>query len=267
LTGRDVQSSIASMPQTRARQRILLGARNLLQQGRGDRVTVAEIARAAGTSKAAFYRAFGSRAELMAALRLDPEPDAHQRVLEAALELIGVHGLANLSMDDVAARAEVSRANLYRLFPGKDALFLGVMHAFSPLDPVSEAMKAMSDQPPAVVMPELARTIYRKIALERIGLLRALFFEVSSMSPDTEAAAQDIAAAVLGTVGMYVMTQMQQGRLRSMHPILALQSFVGPIFFFLMTRQLAGRVLGLDIDGEAAVTALAEGWLRAMKPD
>jgi len=231
---------------------------------------VATIAAASGTSKAGFYREFESRAALLDALSLEPEPGARQRILDAAFELIGAHGLTALSMDEVASRAGVSRANLYRLFPGKQALFVGVIHAYSPLDPVSRAAAALSEEPPEVVMPELARTVYRVVAgpgAPRIGLLRALFFEVSALSPDAEAAAQELSSTVFATVGAYLMKQMQAGTLRMVHPILALQSFVGPIFFHVITRPLAERVLGLEMDGEAAVTALAEGWLRSMKPD
>lgn len=250
------------------RERILASAKTVLT--RDDRATVAAIAAASGTSKAGFYREFESRAALMDALDLEPEPDSRQRVLEAGFELIGSHGLAAVSMDDVAARAGVSRANLYRLFPGKKALFVALIRAFSPLEPVSAAARAMSDQPPEVVMPELARTIYRSVAPRqtlRMGLVRAIFFEVSGMSLDAEAAAQELATTVLGTVVAYVVEQMQAGRLRLMHPILALQAFIGPVFFHLMTRPLAESVLGFDMDGETAVTALAEGWLRAMQPD
>jgi hypothetical protein len=60
---------------------------------------------------------------------------------------------------------------------------------------------------------------------------------------------------------------MSEGRLRRMHPLLAMQSFIGPIFFHLLTRSMAERLLGLDIDGEQAVVELARTWLRAMKPD
>jgi len=250
------------------RDRILAGARSTL--ARDDRASVAAIAAASGTSKAGFYREFESRAALLDALSLGREPDARERILQAALELIGTDGLTALSVDEVASHAGVSRANLYRLFPGKQALFMGVIHAYSPLDAVSQAATAMSEEPPEVVMPELARTVYRVVAgpdAPRIGLLRAIFFEVSSLSPDAEAAAQELATAVFASVGAYVMRQMQAGRLRMIHPILALQSFVGPIFFHLMTRPLAERLLGLNMDGEAAVTALAEGWLRSMKPD
>ena len=237
---------------------------------RDERASVEAIAAASGTSKAGFYREFESRAALLGALSLEPEPGSRQRILEAAFELVGAHGLTALSMDEVASRAGVSRANLYRLFPGKQALFIGVMHAYSPLDPVIEAVTAMSEEPPEIVMPALARTAYRVVAgpnAPRIGLLRAIFFEVGALSPDAEAAAQELGTAVFGSVGAYVMKQMQAGRLRMVHPILALQSFVGPIFFHVMTRPLAERVLGLNMEGEAVVTALAEGWLRSMKPD
>jgi hypothetical protein len=64
-----------------------------------------------------------------------------------------------------------------------------------------------------------------------------------------------------------VMTQMAAGRLRKMHPLLALQSFIGPIFFHLLACPLAERVAGFDVDSEQAVVLLADNWLRGMRPD
>jgi hypothetical protein len=60
---------------------------------------------------------------------------------------------------------------------------------------------------------------------------------------------------------------MAAGTLRRMHPLLALQAFIGPVLFHILTRPLAERVLHLDVDGEDAVTQLAETWLRAMAVD
>jgi AcrR family transcriptional regulator len=220
------------------RERILDQARGLIAEGRN--ATVADIAAAAGISRAGFYRAFESRDALLEALELAPEPDARQRILDSAIRMVGAHGLTALSMDDLALQSEVSRATLYRLFPGKAALFTALIHAYSPLEPVTHVLAAMQDQPAEAVMPEVARAVYRTFYVggeNRAGMLRALFFEVSSLAPDTEDA---------------------------MHPLLALQSFVGPIFFHLMTRAPAERLLGFDIAGEQAVTELAEMWLRAM---
>lgn len=256
------------MAATERRQRILAGAKTLLSAG--GKATVDDISAAAGVSKTAFYREFPSRAALVRALRMTPEPATGERVLRAALEMIGSAGLSALSMDELAVRAGVSRATLYRLFPGKPALFVGLVRAYSPLEAVSRVAIQMRDEPPEVVMPEVARTVFRVVAgpdAPGIGLIRAVFFEVSSLSPEAESAAQDLVTTIFGTLGAYVMKQMAAGRLRMVPPVLALQSFIGPIFFYLLTRPVAKRVMGFDPDGEEAVNTLAEGWLRAMKPD
>jgi AcrR family transcriptional regulator len=231
---------------------------------------VAELAAAAGVSRASFYRAFESREALLEALDIEPEPRARERILEAALKLVGADGLTTLSMDDLATQAEVSRATLYRLFPGKAVLFTSLMHEYSPLDPVTALLNERRGEAPDVVMPEIARTVYRTFYAageSRVGILRALFFEISSLAPDTAEAAQEVLRTIVGSLVMYLMEHMQSGRLRQMHPLLALQSFIGPIFFHLMTRPLAERLLGFDIEGEQAVTLLAGNWLRAMAPE
>jgi hypothetical protein len=102
--------------------------------------------------------------------------------------------------------------------------------------------------------------------VDRTGFLRALFFEMSSLAPDTEQAAREAIGKLVGALLGYMAEQMSEGRLRRVHPMLALQSFIGPIFFHLMTRAAAERVLGLEMEGEAAVTELAEMWLEGMTP-
>lgn len=232
-----------------------------------DRPTVDDFARAAGVSRASFYRHFRSREALLDALEVAPEPGARARILSAAAEIVGAQGMNAMSMDELASRAGVSRATLYRLFPGKGPLLMGLIDSYSPLEPVTRLLLARPDDPPERLMPELARTAYRAVfsaGENRSGLVRALFFEVSGLAPETEQAAAGAIANVVGLLAMYVSTQMSGGRLRPMHPLLALQSFIGPVLFHILTRPLAERVLGLDVDGEKAVTELAENWLRAM---
>ena len=231
---------------------------------------MAQFAEAAGVSRASFYRAFESRGALLQALAVDPEPAAREKILEAAMIMVGARGLSALSMDELASRAGVSRATLYRLFPGKPVLFTSLIKTYSPLEPVSRLAAAMMDEPPERLMPEIALTVYRTVygsGETRLGLLRAVLFEVSSLSPDAEESAREAMGTILGSVGAYVMAQMASGRLRPMSPLLALQAFIGPIFFHVLTRPLVERVLGVDIDGEQAVTELAESWLRSMQPD
>ena len=220
-----------------------------------------QIASAAGVSRTSFYRAFESRDALLEALAFAPEPGAKERILDAALELVGASGLSALSMDDLADRAQVSRATLYRLFPGKSALFTALVNTYSPLEPVIGILTAMQDRPPEVVMPEVARTVYRTVygrGADRTGLLRAIFFEVSRLAPDTEEAVREAIGRVVGAVMLYMTAEMSEGRLRAMNPMLALQSFVGPIFFHVMNRATEKQVLGHEIEGEQTMTKMTE---------
>ena len=249
-----------------ARDRILDRARVVVAMG--GRPTVEDFAAAAGVSRATFYRAFGSRAGLLEALQRRPEPDSRDRILRAAFEMVGARGLTALAMDELAEEAGVSRATLYRLFSGKPALFTALVETYSPLEPVISVVTGREDEPPEVVMPDVGRAIYRSVYVDgenRIGLLRALFFEVSSLAADAEDAARTVLMRVVGSLAGYVLSQMSAGRLRSMHPLLALQSFIGPIFFHLMTREPAERVLGVEMDEEQAIGELVQAWLRAMR--
>src|SRR4029450_3935047 len=96
-----------------------------------------ELAIRAGVSRATLYRLFGSHQHLLHELGLQPPPTVHDRILDTGLELVGRHGLADLSMDELAAEAGVSRATLYRLVPGKEALFAEPRPSISPLQPIA----------------------------------------------------------------------------------------------------------------------------------
>src|ERR1700686_1325189 len=89
------------------RERIMSEATRLLSRDRqasGD-----QIAAAAGVSRTTFYRAFPSRAQLLHALEVQPEPDTRQRVLDASIRLLRTQTLNDLSMDALASEAGVSQ--------------------------------------------------------------------------------------------------------------------------------------------------------------
>lgn len=245
------------------REAVLEAARSLLERDRA--TSLNDVASAAGVSRATVYRLFGSRDGLLQALDIEPDPGARQRVLAAALELVGRDGLARLTMDDVAALAGVSRASLYRLVPGKAALFRELLVAFSPAEAIEETVERMRDRPPDEVMPALARTAARTLS-GRIGIVRALLFELSGNSDDAADAVRYLAERGVGTVVRYIVDQMAAGRLRTMHPVLAVQALVGPVMLHLVTRPLAERELDLAIPVEDVVVELAELWVRAMRP-
>src|SRR3954470_19515897 len=50
-----------------------------------------------------------------------------QQIIEAALEVFGEQGLANARLQDIAARAGVSKGTIYLYFPNKEELFREVI--------------------------------------------------------------------------------------------------------------------------------------------
>jgi TetR/AcrR family transcriptional regulator, mexJK operon transcriptional repressor len=257
-------------------------ARNEPGPGRGEDedglagLSMDQLAVAAGVSRATLYRLFGSQHNLLQALGCTPPPTVRSRILDTARELVGRHGLAELSMDDLAAAAGVSRATLYRLFPGKEALFAALIRSFSPFEPIAAVLEATGDGPPAEVIPAVAHAM--AAAMDgHLGLLLQLLFELSRdrhLDPDgghgtSEGAVQGM--RTLPLVSGYLAGQMAVGRLRRMDPDLAFQALAGPIVLHLLWRPVtASQVDGPPAGGaplEEVVDELARVWLRAMATD
>jgi AcrR family transcriptional regulator len=247
-----------------SREAVLAAARAALERDRG--ASLQHVAGAAGVSRATVYRLFGSREGLLRALELEPDPDTRERVLAAAVELVGRDGLARLSMDEVAADAGVSRASLYRLFPGKAALFRELLVAYSPIEAIVETVERLRDRPPEEVVPEVARTAARTLD-GRAGIVRTLVFEATGASQEAAEAVRYLVDGGVAVVLGYVVEQMSAGRLRTMHPLLAVQSLVGPVLVHLITRGVLEREVGFAVPLEDVVVELAGLWLRAMRRD
>ena len=230
--------------------------------------TMAELASASGVSLRQLYRVFGSREQLLRELDLDAPPGARERILDAALELLGRVGLAELSMDDLAEQAGVSRATLYRIIPGKSALFRELITAYSPWEPIATVLESVAAEPddhPVHVIPQLARALSEALSGRTAVLLR-MVFEMSRGDPDTAEGVQRSMSRGLPDLTAYLERQMVAGRVRRVHPVLALQLLAGPIVAHELTRPLAA-LLSFAPPRELVADEVAAAWLRAMEPD
>lgn len=246
-----------------SREAVLAKARRAFAGGRTP--TMDDLAARTGVSRAALYQMFGSRRALVEAAGGREPPTSRERTVAAAAELLADRGLGGVSLDEVAARARASRATVYRLFPGKAALLREVQRAYLPMEEGTQLLQAMWGRPPAEVMPAVAATMARAGHV-RIGVLRSLLFEVTRGGVDTEGAMAD-ALAGFGLLAGYVTEQMALRRLRPMPPVLAVESFLGPIVLHLVSHTLVEERLALDVPLDEAVAGFAAAWLRAMAPD
>lgn len=251
-------------PAETPRERIMNEAARLLSRDRQS--SIEDIATAACVSRTTVYRAFASRAELLHALEVQPEPDTRQRVLDASIRMLRTHTLKDLSMDELASEAGVSRANLYRHFPGKSALFHAILLAYSPFEPVMAVFARAGDRPPEDVIPEVVLTAYRTVA-GRSGIVRTLLLEVTSMTPELSQAFAETGLRAFATFAQYLGGQMAAGRLRRMHPMLAVQSLVGGVMFHMLAAPVMSQAT-VDVPaGDEVALQFANIWLRGMRPE
>lgn len=254
------------MAASKSRDEVLAAIRRVVPDG--TQPTMDELAAAAGVSLRTLYRLFGSRQALLEELEQDLPPAARDRILESALELVGKGGLAELSMDELAEDAGVSRATVYRLFPGKSALFRELVQTYSPWEAVADVIETAAGAPPAQVMPAVGRAISGAMA-GRTGLLLRIVFEILKGDPDTAEGARHSLSRGLPDLIQYLSEQMAAGRLRKMHPVVAFQLLAGPIVVHQLTRPLAALIRSerFNKPEEEVVAEMIAAWLRAMAPE
>jgi hypothetical protein len=122
------------------------------------------------------------------------------------------------------------------------------------------------DRPPEEVIPEVVLAAYRTVS-GHTGILRTLLLEVTSMTPEVAQAFAETGLRAIGSFAQYLASQMAAGRLRRMHPVIAVQSLVGGVMFHLLAAPVLSQAT-VDVPaGEDIVLQFAHVWLRGMRPE
>jgi AcrR family transcriptional regulator len=159
------------------------------------------------------------------------------------------------------------KAAFHRLIPGKAALFRELIGAYSPWEPIARVLESTAtatDGTPMQVIPDVARALSDALSGRTAVLLR-MVFDMARGDPDTAAGVQRAMARGLPDLVTYLDRQMGTGRLRRMHPVLAVQLLAGPIVAHEITRPL-GAMIGFTPSRDQFADEVARAWLRAMAP-
>lgn len=106
-------------------------------------------------------------------------------ILAAALSVFVEKGFAVAKLDDVAAKAGVSKGTLYLYFDSKEALFKAVVReALLPNLTAAETMAKASAGPISDILATILRTLARAVAETNIGAIPKLIIAEAGSFPE-----------------------------------------------------------------------------------
>lgn len=181
--------------------------------------------------------------------RAEARPD---EVLDAALALFVEKGFAATRVDDVAARAGISKGAVYLYFPSKEAILEGlVRRAVRPVaDTALGALASYSGDPRPIISMVLKMVARHLSAPATVAIPRLLMREIVHYPHLAQMYRTEVLDRVLPVVIRLIGNGVEEGHFRPVDPELTVRSLVGPVMLHLLMAELFGLMPagGLELD-------------------
>ena len=152
-------------------------------------------------------------------------------IVAAALEVFAEKGFAAAKLDDIAARAGVSKGALYLYFETKQELFTAVVReAIIPNLDAVEGVARMADIPFALLVRTLLTRVAELLSTTSLGAVAKMVIAESRNFPDLARVWHDeVVLRALSIVGLVVERAQAKGELKPGEPRYVAFSLVGPM--------------------------------------
>jgi AcrR family transcriptional regulator len=181
--------------------------------------------------------------------RAEARPD---EVLDAALELFTQKGFAATRVEDIAAKAGISKGAVYLYFPSKEAILEGlVRRAVVPIADHALGMVSHFEGDPRFAVSMVMKMIGGKLADPKLlAVPRLIMREVVNFPELAAMYRREVLDRVIPVVETLIRRGIDQGYLRQVDPSLTIRSIVGPILLHILMAEIFGIVPrdGLAID-------------------
>jgi AcrR family transcriptional regulator len=173
-------------------------------------------------------------------------------ILSAALASFAERGFAATRLDDVAARAGVTKGTLYLYFDGKEELFKAVVRQeLVPNLERAEAMVAGSAAPSFDLLEQLVRSFARMIA-SPLGAIPKLVLTEAGNFPDLARFYQDeVVDRGRALLRKVIERGVAAGELRPVDSEHTVMCMVAPLLLAALWRHSFERHTGRDLDLDA----------------
>ena len=190
-------------------------------------------------------------------------------IIAAALVVFAEKGFAAARLDDIAARAGVSKGALYLYFETKQDLFRAVVR--ETIAPNLATVAAFVSQSP-LPFGDLIRLVFARIAemmtQSQLGAVAKMVIGESRNFPElAKVWHEEVVSVMLGAMSGAVTTAQARGEVRPGDPQLYVFSLAGPVLLGVLWREVFEPIGVKPIDLKALLAQHAEVALRGMLID
>ncbi|THF61936.1 TetR/AcrR family transcriptional regulator [Pseudothauera nasutitermitis] len=176
-----------------------------------------------------------------------------QELTAAALSLFVEKGFAATKLEEVAARAGVSKGTLYLYFDSKEALFKAVIaEGIVPALEEGEALLAEHADDPVALLRELLYGWWERIGNTELGGIPKLMISEARNFPEVAAYYHErVIQRGLRLIGDAVRLGVRRGLFRPESPELVGNLFIAPVLHLSMWRHSFAACCARDLDADA----------------
>jgi AcrR family transcriptional regulator len=180
-------------------------------------------------------------------------------VLDAALDLFIEKGFAATRVEEIAARAGLSKGAVYLYFPSKEAILEGlVKRAVVPIANNALAIAENYAGDPRMVITLAMKRLAGHLTEERVIAIPKLMMREMINFPEFAAMyRREVLDRVLPTIIGMLKRGIQEGYLRPVDPELTIRSIVGPVLLHILLDE----VFSIRPEGGLSIEKLVENHL------
>lgn len=192
-----------------------------------------------------------------------------QEITAAALELFAERGFAASRLEDVAARAGVSKGTLYLYFPNKEELFKAVVRD-AVVATIAEAERLAGSFPGGSfdLLDAVVRRLAGRVLGTRAGVIPKLILAEAGNFPELARFYHDeVARRDFATVAAVLRRGVEQGEFRPVDVRSMVPVVVGPLLLAALWKSTFEPLAAEPMDIAALLDAHLDHLRRSLAPD
>jgi AcrR family transcriptional regulator len=199
----------------------------------------------------------------MAARRMAAE-ERRQQIAEIAAELFAKRGFNGVTTREIARRARVNEALLFRHFPTKEALYTEIIDRKLRMRPEEIDLFAAADGDDEEVFRRAAELMIREVKADDT-LLRLMLYSALEDHRLASVFLKGWTTRLFDHLAAYIDRRVAAGSFRAVNPAIAVRAFVGMVFHFILNEELFQLPRRFKVPRREAIEAFVEIFLGGMR--